>query len=177
MLERFGYSGETAFAVGLTCGGVIDILIAPVRATELGRETLASVLSAACSGETVALARVVDGPAELMGRGLVVRATGASEGTLGDEVEVTRTAVAETRAMLLAGRTGTVGVGGEGSSCPQPLTFLVESSAPPPRLIVFGAIDFAAALVRLGKFAATTSPCATHGRHSPPGRVSRKQTR
>ena len=34
----------------------------------------------------------------------------------------------------------------------RPLTLLVESSVPPPRMIVFGAVDFAAALVRVGKF-------------------------
>ncbi|MGV9630872.1 XdhC family protein, partial [Streptomyces sp. NPDC003487] len=32
VLERFGYSDEDAFAVGLTCGGIIDILVTPVRA-------------------------------------------------------------------------------------------------------------------------------------------------
>ncbi|WP_199835292.1 XdhC family protein, partial [Streptomyces scabiei] len=31
VLRRFGYSDEDAFAVGLTCGGVIDILVTPVR--------------------------------------------------------------------------------------------------------------------------------------------------
>jgi xanthine dehydrogenase accessory factor len=32
------------------------------------------------------------------------------------------------------------------------VTLLVESSVPPPRMIVFGAVDFATALVRVGKF-------------------------
>lgn len=54
--------------------------------------------------------------------------------------------------MLDAGRTGTLTIGADGSQCGQPLTLLVESSVPPPRMIVFGAIDFAAALVRAGKF-------------------------
>lgn len=54
--------------------------------------------------------------------------------------------------MLDAGRTGSVTLGADGSLCGQPLTLLVESSVPPPRMIVFGAIDFAAALVRAGKF-------------------------
>lgn len=31
VVERFGYSDEDAFAVGLTCGGIIDILVTPVR--------------------------------------------------------------------------------------------------------------------------------------------------
>lgn len=54
--------------------------------------------------------------------------------------------------MLDAGRTGSVTIGADGSRCGQPLTLLVESSVPPPRMIVFGAIDFASALVRAGKF-------------------------
>jgi xanthine dehydrogenase accessory factor len=54
--------------------------------------------------------------------------------------------------MLDAGRTGTVDLSEDGSHCPGGLTLLVESSVPPPRMIVFGAIDFAAALVRAGKF-------------------------
>lgn len=37
VVERFGYSDEDAFAVGLTCGGVIDILVTPVRGGEIGR--------------------------------------------------------------------------------------------------------------------------------------------
>ncbi|MGV9646275.1 XdhC family protein, partial [Streptomyces sp. NPDC003514] len=34
VLERFGYSDDDAFAVGLTCGGVIDVLVTPVRAQD-----------------------------------------------------------------------------------------------------------------------------------------------
>jgi xanthine dehydrogenase accessory factor len=152
VLERFGYSDETAFAAGLTCGGTVDVLVTPVRGGDPARKVLVSALSAVRSGETVALARTVSGPAELMGRQLVVRPDGTYEGALGDQVRLTRIAAAETRAMLEAGRTGTLVVGGDGAHCHEPLTLLVESSAPPPRLIVFGAIDFAAALVRVGKF-------------------------
>lgn len=47
VLERFGYSDEDAFAVGLTCGGVIDILVTPVRAHDPVRPVLASALEAA----------------------------------------------------------------------------------------------------------------------------------
>lgn len=150
--ERFGYSDETAFAVGLTCGGVIDILVTPVRADDPARPVFAAALAAASAGEAAALARITDGPAELLGRPLLVHPDGGHEGGLGGHPELDRTAVAETRAMLDAGRTGTLTIGAEGSQCGQPLTLLVESSVPPPRMIVFGAIDFASALVRAGKF-------------------------
>ncbi|MFF3482628.1 XdhC family protein [Streptomyces sp. NPDC002701] len=151
-LERFGYSDEDAFAVGLTCGGTIDILVTPVHAASTAREVFASALSAAAGGEAAALARVVAGPAELLGRALLVRPDGPSEGGFGAHPELDRTVAREARAFLDAGRTGTLEIGERGSRCGAQLTVLVESSVPPPRMIVFGAIDFAAALVRVGTF-------------------------
>ncbi|MDQ0753178.1 xanthine dehydrogenase accessory factor [Streptomyces africanus] len=148
-VERFGYSDEDAFAVGLTCGGVIDIMVTPYDADDAART---AALSAAAHDEPVALARVVHGPAGLLGRAVLVRPDGSHEGGLGGHPELDRTAIAQARALLEAGRTGTVEVSQDGSHCPGGLTLLVESAVPPPRMIVFGAIDFAAALVRAGKF-------------------------
>ncbi|MCF6526116.1 XdhC family protein [Streptomyces sp. JJ36] len=152
VLERFGYSDDDAFAVGLTCGGVIDVLVTPVRTDAPWRPAYAAALAAAARGETGAVARVVDGPAGLPGHALRVGADGTWSGSLGGPAALDRTAAAEAAALLDAGRTGTVTVGAGGSRCGQPVTLLVESSVPPPRMLVFGAIDFAAALVRTGKF-------------------------
>jgi len=149
LVQRFGYSDDDAFAVGLTCGGVIDILVQ--RIDPAARPELAAALAAAVAGGTAAVARIAQGPGDLLGRALLVRGDGSYEGSLGDP-ERDRTAAAETLAMLDAGRTGTVAIGADGSRCGAPLTLLVESSVPPPRLLVFGAIDFAAALVRAGRF-------------------------
>ncbi|MGI5531125.1 XdhC family protein [Streptomyces syringium] len=162
VLSSFGYSDEDAFAVGLTCGGVIDILVTPVRssggcaaegsASENVVGTLGAALAAAARGETAALARVVAGPAALVGRALLVRPDGTRTGTLGGHGVLDRTAAEEAAALLDAGRTGTVEIGADGSRCGEPVVLLVESSVPPPRMIVFGAIDFAAALAGVGKF-------------------------
>ncbi|MFG2947007.1 XdhC family protein [Streptomyces adustus] len=180
VLERFGYSDEDAFAVGLTCGGVLDVLVTPVRAGDPVRPVVTAALGAAARGEAAAVARIVRGPAELSGRALLVRPEGRHagghgrrresgsgggydseyeggygsgyEGGFGAHPELDRTVAAEARALLDAGRTGTVEIGEQGSRCGAPLTVLVESSVPPPRMIVFGAIDFASALVRIGKF-------------------------
>ncbi|MCX5530478.1 XdhC family protein [Streptomyces sp. NBC_00006] len=153
VLERFGYSDDDAFAVGLTCGGVIDILVTPVRASDTAvRGVLASALGAAATGEAAALARVVSGPGELTGRALLVRPGSSYEGGFGGHPELDRTVAGEAAAFLDAGRTGTVEIGEQGSRCGSPLTVLIESSVPAPRMIVFGAIDFASALVRMGKF-------------------------
>ncbi|UOB08427.1 XdhC family protein [Streptomyces sp. HP-A2021] len=148
-VERFGYSDEDAFAVGLTCGGVIDIMVTPYDA---GDAAQTAALPAAAHGEPVALARVVHGPAGLLGRAVLVRPDGTHAGGLGGHDDLDRTVITQARALLEAGRTGTIEVSEDGSHCPGRLTLLVESAVPPPRMIVFGAIDFAAALVRAGKF-------------------------
>ncbi|MEU1850618.1 XdhC/CoxI family protein [Streptomyces sp. NPDC019990] len=152
VLERFGYGDDDAFAVGLTCGGVIDILVTPVRAAEPVRPVVASALALAARGEAVAVVRVVPGPCDLAGRALVVRPDGFYEGGFGAHPELDRTVAAEAGAFLAAGRTGTLEIGERGSRCGAPLTVLIESSLPPPRMIVFGAVDFASALVRVGRF-------------------------
>ncbi|MBZ3901815.1 XdhC family protein [Streptomyces griseiscabiei] len=152
VLERFGYSDEDAFAVGLTCGGVIDILVTPVTAGSPARTVLGAALATAARGEPTAVARVVRGPAELLGRALLVGPDGSRDGGLGGRPELDRTAAAEARALLDGGRTGTVELSADGAHCPGGLTLLVETRVPPPRMIVFGAIDFAAALVRAGRF-------------------------
>ncbi|MFF3944700.1 XdhC family protein [Streptomyces sp. NPDC001902] len=149
VLQRFGYSDDDAFAVGLTCGGVIDIFVQ--RILPGAQPQLAAALAAASRGEAAAVARVVAGPAGLPGRTLLVRPGGSYEGTLGDP-DLDRTAAADAHALLDAGRNATVNIGADGSRCGEPLTLLVEAATPPPRLLVFGAIDFAAALVRVGTF-------------------------
>ncbi|MFF0554366.1 XdhC family protein [Streptomyces sp. NPDC004311] len=150
--ERFGYSDDDAFAVGLTCGGIIDILVTPVPVGSPVRAVFEAALAAASRGEAAALARVAEGPAELMGRAVLVRTEGPFEGGFGGHPELDRTIAAEARALLDAGRTGVLEIGADGRLCGEPLKVLVESSVPPPRMIVFGAIDFASALVRIGKF-------------------------
>ncbi|KKD03136.1 XdhC family protein [Streptomyces sp. WM6386] len=152
VLERFGYSDDDAFAVGLTCGGVIDILVTPVRAGDPVRPVVTAALAAASSGEAAAMARIVSGPSDLMGRVLLVRPDGSYDGGYGGHPELDRTVAAGAGAFLDSGRTGTLEIGEQGSRCGAPLTVLVESSVPAPRMIVFGAIDFASALVRVGKF-------------------------
>ncbi|MGW3953540.1 XdhC family protein, partial [Streptomyces sp. NPDC004752] len=57
VLERFGYSDADAFAIGLTCGGVIDVLVTPVRAADPVRPVVASALAAAARRQAAALAR------------------------------------------------------------------------------------------------------------------------
>src|SRR3954447_1605923 len=56
ILETYGISDDDAFAVGLTCGGILDVLVQPTH------EQLPEVLASIGSGEPVATATVVGGP-------------------------------------------------------------------------------------------------------------------
>ncbi|MFJ4499674.1 XdhC family protein [Streptomyces sp. NPDC088864] len=147
--RRFGYSDEDAYAAGLTCGGVLDILVTPVRPADRALRTAAA---AAARRQAVALARVVRGPGELLGAALAVRPDGTYEGSFGGNPGLDRTAADTARALLDAGRTGSAEIAEDGSRCPGGVTLFVEAAADPPRMIVFGAVDFAVALVRAGAF-------------------------
>ncbi|MGW4242756.1 XdhC family protein [Nocardia sp. NPDC004722] len=131
--ETFGYSDSDAFAVGLTCGGTIQVFVQSV--TEANRDAVDKVLRA--EGEAVALVRDLDNGA------IMALGTWWNAGAEFDERVVT-----QAQALLDTGQTAVRTIGCEGSQ----VTVLVESHVPPPRMIVFGAIDFAAAVAKIGKF-------------------------
>jgi len=98
------------------------------------------------------VAQVVDGPEEFLDRTLsLLGDSSTDEGTLGGE-RADRAAAAQTRALLRAGRAGRIEVGGDAETCPDRLSVLVHTHATRPRMLVFGAVDFAAALSRAGHF-------------------------
>ena len=144
VVETYGYSDDDAFAVGLTCGGTLEVLVAPAD-----RALLATWADRVAVDEPVALATVVGGPAPL-GAALLVgeHDVHGSLGTEGLDVAVTDDA----RGMLAAGQTGNRHYGPRGQRRIDDVTVFVQSFTPPPRMLVFGATDFAAAVSRIGVF-------------------------
>ncbi|MFC7883044.1 XdhC family protein [Streptomyces sp. NPDC057376] len=146
---RFGYSDEDAFAVGLTCGGQLDVHVQ--RIDPAAQPYLATALADAANGGPTAVAQVVNGPAHILGGLLVLDSDGRLTGTDLD-ADTSRVVTDHARALLRAGRTAADRLGGDAATCPEQLTVLVHVAAARPRLLIFGAVDFAAALAQAGRF-------------------------
>ena len=155
VLQRYGVSDDDAFAVGLTCGGILDVYVEKVDQDTFPE--LGAIAEDVEAGRPVAVATVVEHPDPTwIGRRVVIRPGdgthgGERSGTLGSERA--DAAVADDALGLLAsGHNQTLTYGPDGERRGEGMRVFVWSFAPAPRMLVFGAIDFAAAVARMGNF-------------------------
>ncbi|TXN31253.1 XdhC family protein [Lacisediminihabitans profunda] len=149
VLVRYGISDDDAFSVGLTCGGILDVFVEPVSRN--GFAELGDVMDDIDASRPVGVATVIEHPDEAwLGRHLVVRPDG-SVGDLGSE-RANRAVSDDSQGLLAAGRNSVLTYGPDGERRGEGMRVFFASYAPRPRMLVFGAIDFAAALARLGSF-------------------------
>jgi xanthine dehydrogenase accessory factor len=147
VLQRYGITDDDAFAVGLTCGGIIDVFVERVSVAEWPE--LPEVVASVRAREPVAVATVVDGPGRIGAKRTIW--PDRASGGLGSP-RLDHAVTDDVRGMLEAGRTGFLHVGADGERRGDELAVFVQSFAPPPRMLVFGAIDFAGAVARVGRF-------------------------
>jgi xanthine dehydrogenase accessory factor len=98
--------------------------------------------------EAVALATVIAGPGQ--GGKLLVGPGRTPVGSLGN-ADLDRVVVRDALGELAAGTTVVRHYGEHGEARETVVAVFVESFAPPPQMLVFGAVDFTAALVRVAK--------------------------
>lgn len=145
--EKYGISNDDAFAVGLTCGGILEVFVEQIS-TETWPE-LPDLYASVQADQPVAVATVVNGTAHV-GKHLVVWPD-RTAGDLGSD-RLNSAVGADVLGLLESGTTGFLHYGSDGERLEGDLEIFVSTFAPKPRMLVFGAIDFAAAVAKAGKF-------------------------
>jgi xanthine dehydrogenase accessory factor len=137
VLLHFGVADETAWEVGLACGGSIDIFVQPLN-TEFF-QLLRSILT---DEQPAVSVKVVRGPAELLGREMLLREDGGLLGAISDELNVI--------ALNVAREAGAQGESRRASLTAEVEVF-VEVILPPPTVVAVGGVHITIALMALAK--------------------------
>lgn len=152
-LETFGYDASDAFAVGLSCGGTLEVLIQPFTSALLLPDVPAdgapcALITRVNASPPAAPLLVADPAAAAATPAMLLSRHGAElRSLLGADPQ---SAAARLAPLLAAGRTGLVELGGaecEGA----PVVLFLESRLAPPRLVLIGSNDFSAALAAQGR--------------------------
>lgn len=146
---QYGVSDETAWDVGLACGGEIEIVVEPLSGLEGGLSPrpspLEAVLRAVLAERPVVRAVVIRGPGGLVGPSIAIDANGQVVGEV--EPEWREVLCAEAARALESGvcqvRRVTVGH--------DEVEILLDVMLGPPQLVIVGAVHLAMELTQLAK--------------------------
>ena len=150
VLQRYGISDESAFAVGLTCGGILDVYVE--RVDQKTFPELGAIVDDIEHDRPVAVATVIEHPdASRIGARLVVHPGAERTGTLGSD-RFDDAVTDDALGLLASGHSAAITYGPDGERRGEGSRVFVWAFATAPRMLVFGAIDFAAAVAKVGSF-------------------------
>jgi xanthine dehydrogenase accessory factor len=135
-LLHFGVADETAWEVGLACGGSIDVFVNPID------KKLFEELHAVLENEQQALTvTVIRGPDEILGREMLIREDSRVVGTMGRWNQIILELAQEA---LTQGKSQRIALD-------ESVEVFMEAVLPAPTLIVVGGVHITVALVSLAK--------------------------
>jgi xanthine dehydrogenase accessory factor len=136
-LLHFGVADETAWEVGLACGGSIDIFVKPLDA-----ETFKRLRSVILEERPAVNISVVRGPDKLLAKELLLRDDGSVIGSIDDELN--RRALEVAKESLGSGES-------RRAMLSEDVEIFAEVILPPPTLIAVGGVHITIALMALAK--------------------------
>jgi xanthine dehydrogenase accessory factor len=142
-LLHFGVADETAWDVGLACGGTIDVFVEPLQPTNFN--FLRDLLN---EDEPFAVVTVIAGPEEIVGRRIIVQRSGRLFGDIG--LAIDGLAAAAARAALAKATSSRQSLLVPDSYA-EPIDLFIEVVRPAPTLIVIGGVHIAIALTLMAK--------------------------
>lgn len=138
-LLTFGVADETAWDVGLACGGSIKVFVEPLPAA-----VYAVLREGVLADEGLAVTTVIAGPDNWLGTKAVVGPGGVVFAEMPASLQTK--ALAAAKEALTHGRSQSVTV-----NEPQPCTLFVEAILPLPNLIMVGGVHIAVALTHMAR--------------------------
>jgi xanthine dehydrogenase accessory factor len=141
-LLRFEVQDETAWEVGLTCGGRMEVFVEPVAASEAVLQTLCRAFE---QERPAVRAVVVRGPADLLGQSLLAQPAGEVVGEL--EPALAKQLAPDLQVSL---RNGTA-ASWVGAYDGEEVEVFLDPVLPPATLVMVGGVHIAMSLSRLAK--------------------------
>jgi len=140
-LLHFGVSDETAFEVGLACGGSIDIFVEPFTL-----ETFKIVSKEVKASRPISVITVVDGPMNLVGQKIIIKQDGSTIGRIQESLDENSWDYAKESMVNGKPKSINIEMVGEGQ-----IQLFVDVSMPSPTLVIVGGVHIAIALASLAK--------------------------
>ncbi len=145
-LLHFGVADETAWEVGLACGGNIDVFVQPLRA-----DLYDQIRHSLSIEKPHAIVTIIQGPAGLLGRSLIYYPDGERVGSIDPALD--RRVVAAAEHALEEGESQRVNLDASSElvDAGPKLEAFIEVNVPPPTLIMVGGVHIAIGLATIAK--------------------------